>query len=156
MSKVSAGLLMFRQINSKIEVFIAHPGGPFWKNKDEGAWSIPKGLIDAGENPLDAAKREFEEETSLNSDKLKSGSYFYLGEIQLKSGKTVKAWAFETYREETPKIKSNTFEMEWPPHSGQKQHFPEIDRAEFFELETAAKKLNPAQKEFLERLSRNN
>jgi predicted NUDIX family NTP pyrophosphohydrolase len=145
--QVSAGLLMYRYAGSVLEVFLVHPGGPFWIGKDEGAWSIPKGLIDPGEDSLEAAKREFEEETSIRPVE----PFFWLGEIRQRSGKRILAWAFKG-RAELPLVKSNLFTMEWPPHSGVNKDFPEIDKGEFFLLSEARKKINPSQEEFLDRL----
>ena len=137
---MSAGLLMYRVRSGRMEVMLVHPGGPFWVKKDAGVWSLPKGEVDSGEDALEAAQREFEEETSLRPQ----GKFVPLGEVKQKSGKVVRAWAFEGDCDPAS-LKSNTFTMEWPPHSGKKQEFPEIDRAEFFPLEEARKKINPAQ-----------
>jgi predicted NUDIX family NTP pyrophosphohydrolase len=145
---ISAGLLMYRLNQGDLEVFLVHPGGPFYKNKDEGYWSIPKGEIDAGENALDAAKREFTEETGL----LPRGKFIPLGSVQQKSGKTIHAWACAGDWDEAAPITSNTFELEWPPHSGIKKQFPEIDRAAFFTVSQAMIKINPAQQEFIREL----
>jgi predicted NUDIX family NTP pyrophosphohydrolase len=147
MSKLSAGLLMYRQKKSGLEVLLVHPGGPFWKNKDEGAWSIPKGEIDLDEDQLSAAIREFEEELGRQAE----GPFTDLGEIKQKSGKKVHAWAFAGDLD-PQQVESNTFEMEWPPKSNLKQEFPEVDRVEFFDLPTARKKINPAQAAFLDLL----
>jgi predicted NUDIX family NTP pyrophosphohydrolase len=136
----------FRQ-DSVLEVFLVHPGGPFWAAKDENAWSIPKGLIEPGEDDLAAAKREFEEETSIPS----SEPFLSLGEVRQKSGKRILAWAFER-KGDAPAVKSNLFSMEWPPRSGLKKDFPEIDKGEFFALPVARKKINQSQAEFLDRL----
>jgi predicted NUDIX family NTP pyrophosphohydrolase len=146
--KVSAGLLMYRIKSGLLEVFLVHPGGPFFAKKDEGVWSIPKGEIEAEEDFLKAAIREFEEETGLKP----SGEFLPLGTIKQKGGKTVYAWAFKGDRNENQPIQSNTFRIEWPPHSGKQKEFPEIDRAEFFEVETAKRKINPAQIILIERL----
>jgi predicted NUDIX family NTP pyrophosphohydrolase len=140
MTKTSAGLLMYRFQNSILQVFLAHPGGPLWTKKDAGAWTIPKGLIDENEDPLEAARREFKEETGFCAD----GHFMKLSPVKLKSGKIVHAWAFEQDFE-PPRIKSNLFSMEWPPHSGKKLEFPEIDRAEWFGIDTAKEKINPGQ-----------
>jgi len=145
--QVSAGLLMYRYSGSVLEVFLVHPGGPFWAGKDEGVWSIPKGLINPGENNLAAAKREFEEETSVPPCEPLIG----LGEVRQKSGKRVFAWAFQGSAGE-PRVKSNVFALEWPPHSGVKKDFPEIDKGAFFSLPDARRKINPSQTEFLVRL----
>ena len=132
-----------------MQVFLVHPGGPFFKNKDLGAWSIPKGEFVNGEEALVAAKREFEEETGQAID----GDFNELKPVRLKSGKTVHAWAIEgDINHET--ITSNLFEMEWPPKSGKKQSFPEIDRAGWFEVEEAKLKINGAQVGFIEELTK--
>ena len=138
---------MYRFQKSLLEVFLVHPGGPFWAGKDDGAWSIPKGLIEPGEDNLAAAKREFEEETSIPS----AGPFIGLGEIRQKSGKRIVAWAFERIGE-APSVKSNLFTVEWPPRSGLKKEFPEIDRGEFLSLPDARRKINGSQAEFLLRL----
>lgn len=140
MAKVSAGLLMYRVRGGRVEAMLVHPGGPFWLKKDVGAWSLPKGEIAPGEDALDAARREFEEETGLHP----GGEFLPLGEVAQKGGKIVRAWAFEGDCDPAS-IKSNTFAMEWPPRSGKKQEFREIDKAEFFTLEEARRKVNPAQ-----------
>ncbi len=140
MSRVSAGLLMYRIRNGDVQVLLIHPGGPFFRNKDEGAWSIPKGEIEPGEDLLAAAKREFEEETSLKPTE----PFIALSPVTQKGGKTVHAWAFESDCD-TSAIKSNTFKMEWPPKSGRQMEFPEIDRAEFFDLDTARCQINAGQ-----------
>ena len=145
--KLSAGLLVFRKRNDEVQVFLVHPGGPFWKQKDEGAWSIPKGEYAEGEEPLDAAKREFKEETGFAPD----GEFIELGAIKQPSGKIITVWAFEgDYLPD--KIRSNTFTMEWPPKSGQQQEFPEVDRADWFTLGDARKRILKGQTEFLDRL----
>ena len=147
MGKFSAGLLMFRKCDAEVQVFLVHPGGPFWKKKDEGAWSIPKGEYEAGEDPLAAAKREFQEETGINPD----GEFISLDRIKQPSGKVITAWAFEG--DCSPKaIRSNTFSMEWPPKSGHKQEFPEVDRADWFNLDDARKRILKGQTGFLDRL----
>lgn len=147
---LSAGLLMFRR-DPELEVYLVHPGGPFFKNKDAGFWTIPKGLIGEDEDPFKAAIREFIEETEIEPD-VKKVDYLMLGKIEQKAGKVVHAWAFETERADTPEPASNHFEMEWPPNSGNFQKFPEIDDAAFFTLERAATKINDAQEPFLNRL----
>ncbi len=147
MAKPSAGLVMCRLGHGQLEVLLVHPGGPFWAKKDLGAWSIPKGEVPAGEDPLSAAKREFEEELGFAPH----GEFLALGTVTQKAGKTVEAWAFEGSCD-SREIRSNTFRMEWPPRSGKQQEFPEIDRAEFFRLEEATQKVNPAQVELLKRL----
>jgi predicted NUDIX family NTP pyrophosphohydrolase len=145
MPKESAGLLMYRIRNGQTEFLLAHPGGPLWKNKDAGAWSIPKGELATREEPLAAAQREFEEELGLKPN----GPFTELRPIKQKSGKEVYAWAFEGDCDPA-QIKSNTFTMEWPPRSGRQQEFPEVDRAAFFGFEQAKAKINPAQVKFLE------
>ena len=139
-TRQSAGILLYRKRLSQIEFFLVHPGGPFWKNKDEGTWSIPKGEFDDSENSLDAARREFFEETGIRL----SGEFIELQPVRLKSGKIIFAWAIEKDIN-TDHIISNTFEMEWPPHSGKFQSFPEVDKGEWFELEQAIKKINVGQ-----------
>jgi len=136
----SAGILMYRQKNGQLEVLLVHPGGPFFKNKDAGTWSIPKGEFLSDEEPLTAAKREFMEETGSAVD----GDFIPLNPVKLKSGKIIYAWAIEgDIDHET--IFSNLFEMEWPPKSGKKQSFPEVDRAGWFYAEEAILKINTAQ-----------
>lgn len=147
MSNQSAGILLYRKINNQLQVFLVHPGGPFFKNKDLGTWSIPKGEFSDGEEPLIAAKREFEEETGQAVD----GNFIPLNPVKLKSGKRVYAWAVKgDINHET--IFSNLFEIEWPPRSGKKQSFPEIDRAGWFEAGEAKLKINIAQAAFIEEL----
>lgn len=146
MPQFSAGLLMFRRTRSQAEVFLVHPGGPFWRKKEEGAWSIPKGLVDAGEEPFEAARREFTEETGI----VPAAQFIDLGEAKQPGGKVVRAWAFES--DCSPEISSNTFSMEWPPKSGRFQQFPEVDRAEWFSIEDARNRINRGQAVFLERL----
>ena len=136
---------MYRLRGDRIEVFLVHPGGPIWQNRDEGAWSIPKGLVEEGEDLLQSAIREFEEETGF---KINSKHFIPLEPVRLKSGKTIYAWAFEGDCD-PQEIKSNTFKMQWPPGSGKIREFPEVDRAGWFSLEEAEKKLNPAQVAFL-------
>lgn len=148
MPKKSAGIVAFRVIKGVIEVLLVHPGGPFYAKKDLGVWSIPKGEYADNEVPLEVAKREFQEETG----NLITGQFIPLGEIKMKSGKIVTAWAIETNFDKCF-ISSNTFEMEWPPNSGIKQAFPEVDRAEWFTLNAANDKLLPAQKSFLEKIT---
>ena len=150
MAKVSGGLVMYRVRDGKLEVLLVHLGGPFWAKKDEGAWFIPKGEIAAGEDEFSAAKREFEEETGFKAE----GTFIALGNIRHKSGKTVHAWAFEGSCDPGA-IKSNTFSMEWPPRSGKKREFPEVDRAGWFTLEAARSKIHRDEFELLERLDKN-
>jgi len=146
--KTSAGILLFRLNKKKPEVFLVHPGGPFWKNKDEGAWWIPKGEYDESEDPLKAAIREFEEETGITL----SGDFIPLSTVKLKSGKYVKAWALEKDLDPA-KIKSNTFLLEFPPKSGRQIEVPEVDKAEWFSLEDAKVKVNIGQVPLLEELA---
>ena len=138
---------MFRRRNSELQVLLVHPGGPFWKKKDAGAWSIPKGEYDEGEAPLGAAKREFEEETGFQAD----GAFVELGESKQPGGKIVTVWAFEGDCSPS-KIRSNTFSMEWPPNSGRTQEFPEVDRADWFSLKDARVRILKGQMVFLDRL----
>ncbi|HWM26152.1 MAG TPA: NUDIX domain-containing protein [Chthoniobacterales bacterium] len=147
-SKTSAGLLMFRRAKGALEVLLVHPGGPYFQNKDEASWTIPKGEVAEGEDLLDRAKIEFEEELGIGP----SGSWMELGSVKQKGGKTVHAWAFAGDLEEDFDLASNTFEMEWPPRSGKMQQFPEVDRAGFFPVEEARRKINGAQIVFLDRL----
>jgi predicted NUDIX family NTP pyrophosphohydrolase len=146
-AKISAGLLMYRSRAGHLEVLLSHPGGPFFTNKDLGAWTIPKGLVDEDEDQLAAARREFEEETGTRPE----GDFVPLGEVVQKGGKTVVAWAFEGDLDPAA-ITSNTFKKEWPPRSGRWQTFPEVDRAAFFSIAEAKTKINPAQAQFLGRL----
>lgn len=149
MGQVSAGLLMYRRRGSRVEFLLVHPGGPFWKNKDAGAWTIPKGGVNAGESELEAAQREFAEETGHRA----AGDFIPLSAVKLKSGKTVHAWAFEGDLD-PEKIQSNLFKMEWPLKSGRFAEFPEVDRAGFFDLAEGLVKINPAQGAFLSELQR--
>ncbi|MCR8556098.1 NUDIX domain-containing protein [Mucilaginibacter sp. BJC16-A38] len=148
MSSQSAGILLYRKAGNQLQIFLVHPGGPFFKNKDLGAWSIPKGEFTDDEEPLAAAKREFEEETGKKVD----GDFIELNPVKLKSGKKVYAWAVEGDIDHEA-IVSNLFEMEWPPKSGKKQAFPEIDRAGWFEADEAKLKINIAQAAFIEELA---
>lgn len=143
----SAGLLMYRVRDGQLQVLIVHPGGPFWARKDAGSWFVPKGEIEDGEDEFVAAQREFREETGV----IPAGPFLDIGEVAHKSGKRVRAWAFAGDCDAAA-IVSNTFEMEWPPHSGRMQSFPEIDRAEFVNALTARRKLNPSEYDFVERL----
>ena len=147
-SRISAGLLMFRRKNNSLEFLLAHPGGPFWKNKDDGIWTIPKGEAQPEEDLLTRAQIEFEEELGTKP----SGNFIPLGSIKQKGGKTVHGWAFEGDLPEHFELKSNTFQVEWPSHSGKFREFPEVDRAEFFPEEIARRKINPAQLPFFDRL----
>jgi predicted NUDIX family NTP pyrophosphohydrolase len=145
----SAGLLLYRRRREEPEVFLVHPGGPFWAGKDERAWSIPKGLFDPGKDPLAAAVREFEEETGLSVE----GTFVALTPRKQPSGKVVHAFALE-YDLDTSSIRSNSFSMEWPPRSGRLQSFPEVDRAAWFPLEIARAKLHRGQVGFIDELAR--
>jgi predicted NUDIX family NTP pyrophosphohydrolase len=149
MAKKSAGLMMYRGRAPSLEVLLVHPGGPFWKNKDAGSWGIPKGEVNPDEPLLEAAQREFLEETGVAP----TGPYLPLGSVRLSGGKRVHAWAFEGDCDPTA-IRSNTFEAEWPPRSGITRTFPEVDRAGFFNLSGASRALHPAQAVLLKRLVR--
>ncbi len=144
MAKRSAGLLMFRWRGNALEVFLVHPGGPFWAKKDLGAWSIPKGEYSEGEDALAAARREFAEETGMDA----AGEPIPLSEIRQASGKIVKAWAVEGDLDASS-VRSNTFSIEWPPKSGRTQEFPEVDRGEWFPIEAARAKILEGQAGFL-------
>jgi predicted NUDIX family NTP pyrophosphohydrolase len=151
--KRSAGILAYRWREGAPEFFLVHPGGPFWKNKDDGAWSIPKGEIDADEDPLKAAQREFREETGLAID----GTFTALDPVKIASGKVIETWAIE-HDLDADAITSNTFEIEWPPRSGKRQAFPEVDRAAWFTAAEALQKINKGQepmvRQLIERLGR--
>jgi len=147
-TRVSAGLLMYRVRDEKLEIFLAHPGGPFFANRDEDVWSIPKGVPNDGETLMEAAEREFYEEVGLKP----FGPYLVLGNITQKGGKVVHAWAFEGDWVEGTVNRCNTFKIEWPPKSGKICEFKEIDRVGFFALEEAKKKLKAAQWSLVERL----
>ena len=146
----SAGLLLHRLHDGRLEVLLVHPGGPFWKKRDEGAWSIPKGEIEPGQSALDVARREFEEELGQPPPQTK---FIPLGSVRQAGGKVVHAWAapgdFDVDR-----LKSVSFDMEWPPRSGRRAAFPEVDRAGWFDLDAARRKINQAQAEFLDRLEK--
>lgn len=150
MAKMSAGILLYRvDAQAAIEVLLVHPGGPFWKNKDLGAWSIPKGEFLPGEDRLEHAKREFQEELG----KKVGGNFIELRPIRQAGGKIV--YAFAQQRDiDVSNINSNTFSMEWPPRSGRQQDFPEVDRAEWFDLETARTKINPSQAAFIQQIEK--
>jgi predicted NUDIX family NTP pyrophosphohydrolase len=147
MKKRSAGILTYRRSGPGLEVLLVHPGGPFWAKKDLGAWSIPKGEYEESEDPLAAAQREFREELGAEVD----GAFLDLGTLVQPSRKEIIAWAVEG---DFPvaELKSNTFEMEWPPKSGKRRQFPEVDRAAWFGVEEARRKILPGQVEFIERL----
>ncbi len=145
--KQSAGLILYRKTTKNTEIFLVHPGGPFWKNKDEGAWSIPKGEFTSDEEPLTAAIREFKEETGISID----GNFREFQPVVIKSGKKIFAWAIEKDVNEKNVI-SNSFEMEWPPKSGKMQSFPEVDRAGWFTLSVAKIKISQGQLPLLQQL----
>jgi predicted NUDIX family NTP pyrophosphohydrolase len=147
-AKRSAGILLYRLSGGAPEVLLVHPGGPFWARRDAGAWSVPKGEYEDADDPLAAARREFEEETGTA---LETGELLELGDVKQKNGKLVSAWAAEGDLDPDA-VHSNTFTMEWPPRSGRTAEFPEIDRAGWFGIDEAREKLNPAQAEFLDRL----
>ncbi len=145
--RTSAGLLMYRRRPDGLEVFLVHPGGPFWTRKDDGAWSIPKGELSTGEDPLRAARREFHEETGMHA----RGPFAALKPVKQPGGKIVLGWAFEG--ECVPEhVHSNTFRMEWPPGSGTEREFPEVDRADWFSLDAARRKILKGQRDLLRQL----
>jgi predicted NUDIX family NTP pyrophosphohydrolase len=146
MAQKSAGILMYRGTGRELAVLLVHPGGPFWAKKDDGAWSIPKGLYTPEEDPLSAAKREFQEETGAFVD----GQFTDLGEFKQPSGKFIAAWAVEGEFDPT-RLQSNTFAMEWPPKSGRQQEFPEVDKAGWFRPAEAMRKILKGQKPILEK-----
>ena len=147
-SRVSAGLLMYRQLDGELQVFIARPGGPWFPNKEHDVWTIPKGEVEPGEQLLEAAVREFQEEVGIEP----SGPFIELGSIRQKGGKTVHAWAFSGDWEDGCPIQSNTVDIEWPPGSGKWDSWPEIDRAGFFSVVAARVKLKQSQHPLLDRL----
>jgi len=147
-ARTSAGVLAYRVRDGVLEVLLVHPGGPFWTNKDAGAWSIPKGEIDADEDALAAAKREFEEETGTAID----GAFVALPPCKLRGGKTVHAWAVEADLD-VAQLRSNTFEIAWPPRSGRTTSFPEVDRYGYFAPDEAAVKINEGQRPLLDALA---
>jgi len=146
-AKRSAGLLMYRVRGGALQVLLAHPGGPYWSRRDDGAWALPKGEIEPDEDPLAAACREFQEETGVTPQ----GPFASLGELKQSGGKHVQAWAFEGDMHPDALV-SNTFELEWPPRSGKLQSYPEVDRVAWFTVDEAAVKLLASQRPFLERL----
>ena len=149
MPRQSAGLLVYRERAGELEFFLVHPGGPLWQNKDAGVWSIPKGEFAADEEALDAARREFCEETGMAIE----GEFVPLGSVKQRGGKIVYAWAVRGDFDAT-EIRSNTFELEWPPHSGRFVAFPEVDRGEWCSLSEAKEKIKPAQFDFVEQVAR--
>ena len=149
MGKVSAGLLMYRTANGKLEVLLVHPGGPFWRRKDLGAWSIPKGEFPPGEEPLDAAKREFHEETGCQPQ----APFIPLAPVRQAGGKVISAWAFKGDWDPA-QLRSDTFKFELPRASGRFHEFPEVDRAAWFDLPEARKRINPGQAALLDELER--
>ncbi|HYG35847.1 MAG TPA: NUDIX domain-containing protein [Clostridia bacterium] len=149
MPRESAGLLLYRVRLGELEFLLVHPGGPFWKRKDVGAWTIPKGEIGPDEDAFTAAQREFEEELGFKAE----GKFIPLKPVRQKAGKIVHAWAFKGDCD-TTLCKSNTFRVEWPPRSGRWQTYPEVDAVGFFTFEQAKQKINPAQVAFLEELQR--
>ena len=148
--QISCGLLMYFHKDDEIKYFLVHPGGPFFKKKDEGYWSIPKGLQEDKEDKLETAKREFEEETGI----IPKGDFLQLGSVIQKNNKEVFAWAFNCSNDKPVEIKSNTFNIEWPPKSGKIKTFPEVDRGEFFTEKVALAKINKAQTELIYRLKK--
>lgn len=150
MPKLSAGLLLYRRAPGTLEVLLVHPGGPYWAKRDDGAWSLPKGEYGAGEDPLGVAYREFREEVGVDppSDAVPT----FLGELRQRSGKRVSAWALQGHLE-IGTVHSNMFSMEWPPGSGMTREFPEVDRAGWFDLDAARRKLVPGQVGFIDRLT---
>ena len=147
MPRKSAGILLYRFQKDGVEVFLVHPGGPFWVNKDKGSWSIPKGEYNDDEDALKAAQREFQEETGLSIQ----GNFIELGEVRQPSGKRVRVWALEN-DQKVENIRSNTFQLEWPPKSGKMQEFPEVDRGGWFSLPEARQKILKGQISFLDKL----
>jgi predicted NUDIX family NTP pyrophosphohydrolase len=147
---ISAGLLMYKFDKEELKVFLVHPGGPFFKNKDDGYWSIPKGLVEKEEELLNTAIREFKEETGIEPN----AEFNSLGRVKQKSGKTIYAWSFEYFGDNDIKILSNEFELEWPPNSGRKQFIPEVDEGRFFSIKEARLKIRGAQAEFLDTLQK--
>ena len=144
----SGGILLFRRLAGRLQVMLVHPGGPYWENKDEGVWSIPKGQFEESEGPLEAARREFAEETGFDAE----GEFIELGELVQPSKKIVHAWALEDDLD-TTRIRSNTFTLEWPPNSGCFKDYPEIDRGQWFDIADARTKITKGQLGFINRLS---
>jgi predicted NUDIX family NTP pyrophosphohydrolase len=150
-TKRSSGILLYRDRDGATEFLLVHPGGPYWAKKDDGAWSIPKGGIEGEEDSRAAALRELDEELGGGAPELDAGELIELGSVRQRAGKVVDAWGAEGDFDPAA-LDSNTFEMEWPPRSGREVEFPEVDRADWFDLEAARRKLLPAQSEFLDRL----
>ena len=148
MPLVSAGILLYRRTNTGTEVFLVHPGGPYWAHKDDGAWSVPKGLVDSGEDELACARREFREETGFDAPA--TGSEHPLGVFRLPSGKRLEVWAVEGDCNPAA-LRSNSFEMEWPPRSGRAAQFPEVDRGGWFDESAALARIVPGQRPVLEK-----
>lgn len=153
MAKISAGILMYRLTGTDLEVLLGHPGGPYYRRKDAGAWTIPKGLIEEAEDPFHAACREFKEETGIARVPRDLEAYLPLGQIRFKSGKVVHGWALEGTCDPMS-LQSNTFTLEWPPKTGKMIEAPELDRFAFFSLGVASDKVHPAQLRFLQRLNK--
>ena len=153
MPRQSAGLLLYRSLGRRVEVFLVHPGGPYWAGRDEGCWSVPKGEIEGGEPPRAVARREFEEETGRSVEACTGGSrWLDLGEITQRGGKRVVAWAARGDWPEGTPVRSNTIPLEWPPRSGRTIRIPEVDQGLFLPIDVARRKLRPAQEPFLDRL----
>lgn len=148
MKKTSAGILLYRRRGGEVEVFLVHPGGPFWAKKDLGSWSVPKGEVDEGEDPLDAARRELMEETGFAVE----GELRPLRPLRQSSGKTILAWAAEGDCDPA-ELRSGMFSMEWPPRSGKRQEFPEVDRGAWFTVAEARRRIVPGQVPFLDELT---
>ncbi len=151
MAITSAGILIYRRAGEAFELLLVHPGSPYWVKKDEGAWSIPKGEVEAGEEPRDCALRELSEELGPQAPNLDPGDLTELGSVRQRAGKTVLCWAAEADFDPAA-VESNTFTMQWPPRSGGEREFPEVDRAEWFGPEVARRKVNAAQATFVDRL----
>ena len=147
MKAQSAGILVYRFVGRRLQILLVHPGGPFWAGKDQAAWSIPKGLFEADETPLEAAKREFQEETGFAAD----GDFIDLGTLRQSSGKIVHAWALEMDLDPA-RIVSNTFRMEWPKGSGRLQEYPEVDRGQWLDVPQARRKIVKGQARFIDAL----
>jgi predicted NUDIX family NTP pyrophosphohydrolase len=148
MPRISAGLLMYRIHDCQLQVLLVHPGGPFFKSKDDGAWSIPKGELETGEDMLEAAKREFKEEVGITP----VGPFIALSPVKQKGGKVVHTWAFMGDCDPSACV-SNMFTMEWPPKSGKQREYPEVDRADFFDVEMAKRKINSGQAALIDELN---